>query len=477
MKRPLLCSLLLCTAPFALHANWPQFRGPGGLAQGSGTPPVEFTPDKHVLWKAALAPGHSSPCIWGGKIALTAQEGERLITLCLDRARGTLLWRVPAPEGPLEPVHRIGSAAAPTPCTDGERLFVYFGSYGLLAYDWDGREVWRRPMPPPVVEFGTGTSPIVADGVVYLVVDQDQGSHLLALDAKTGKEIWRTERTEFRRSFTTPFLWEHEGRKQLVVAGSLWVRAYDPKTGRQLWSARGLARVSNASPTAAGGLLLVSSWNVGGDEDDRVEMEAFDTFAPTRDTNKDGVLTLDEFPTGKVKDRFSQMDADKDGRVTREEYEFMRGMFAKAVNQLFAIKPGGSGDITESHVVWQVQKQLPYVSSPVACEGRVFTMKNGGLASAYRLESGHPLFQGERVNAPGDYYSSAVAVDGKIYIASQRGMVLVLNARSDSLEVLARNDLGDPVFASPAILDGVVYVRTQQHLFAFGKPASTPPAP
>jgi outer membrane protein assembly factor BamB len=134
---------------------------------------------------------------------------------------------------------------------------------------------------------------------------------------------------------------------------------------------------------------------------------------------------------------------------------------------LFAIKPGGKGDITESHVLWQVSRQLPYVSSPVAVNGRVFTMKNGGLVSCYEAKSGRVIYQGQRVDAAGEYYSSAVAAGGRIYITSQRGTLVVLDATSESLKVLSRSEMGDPVFATPAVLDGVVYLRTEKHLYAF----------
>jgi outer membrane protein assembly factor BamB len=197
-------------------------------------------------------------------------------------------------------------------------------------------------------------------------------------------------------------------------------------------------------------------------------MEPHETFAAANDADKDGLLTLEEFPKGKIKDRFSQIDADKDGKVTKAEYETMRGMFADAVNQLFAIKPGGSGDITDTHVVWQQNKHLPYVSSPIATNGRVFTMKSGGLASAYDAKSGSPLYQAERVDASGDYYASAVSADDRIYITSQRGTVVVLDAASDALKVLARNELKASVFASPAIVDGVIYLRTDKQMMAFG---------
>lgn len=427
---------------------------------------MEFGPEKNVVWQVEVPRGHSSPCLWGDKIFLTGQDGEKLVTLCLNRGTGKELWRAAAPVAKLETTHRIGSPAAPTPCADGERVYVYFGSFGVIAYDFAGKEVWRKELPAPVVEFGTGASPLLAEGKVILVADQDMGSHLLALDAKTGAQVWRTERPEFRRSFSTPFLWEHDGIAEIIVAGSLWVRSYEVKDGRERWSSRGMARVSNASPVAGDGLLIVSSWNVGGDEGDRVKMEPFVPFAATYDTDKDGTLSRDEFPAGKVKDRFSQMDADKDGLVTRAEYETMSDMFDQAVNQIFAIKPNGYGDITETHVAWKVDKHLPYVSSPLFYDGRVYTIKNGGLASCYDAKTGAQHYQAERMDASGDYYSSAVAADGRIYVASQRGTVVVI-AAGDALKVLARNDLREPIFATPAIIDGRLYLRTEKHLFVF----------
>lgn len=458
--------LLLTTAAFA-ETHWPQFRGEGGLGIGTGNPPVVFSPEKNLKWQVEVPHGHSSPCVWGDKIALTGLADEKLVTFCLSKTDGRELWRVAAPAEKIEGAHRIGSPATPTCCTDGEHLIAYFGSYGVLAYDWSGRELWKKPLPAPVVEFGTSASPIIADGKVIIVADQDVGSYMIALDVKTGAEVWRVDRSEFRRSFSTPFVWRHDGLEELVVAGSLWVRSYDLKQGKERWSARGLARVSNASPVAADGVLLVSSWNVGGDEDDRVLMEPHETFAAANDADKDGLLTLEEFPKSKIKDRFSQIDADKDGKVTKAEYETMRGMFAEAVNQLFAIKPGGSGDITETHVVWQQNKHLPYVSSPIATTGRVFTMKSGGIASAYDTQSGSPLYQAERVEASGDYYASAVSASDRLYFISQRGTVVVVDAKSDTLTVLARNDLKASVFASPAIVDGVIYLRTDKQMMAF----------
>jgi len=466
----LVSTALVCGA----ESNWPQFRGPGGLGIGTGKPPVEFGPEKNVVWKIEVPHGHSSPCIWGNRVFLTGLDKGKLETLCLDRADGHELWRAAAPADKIEPTHRIGSPAAPTPCTDGERVFVYFGSFGVLAYDFTGKEVWRKALPQPVVEFGAGTSPILAGGNVIIANDQDVGSCLIALDSHTGAQVWRTDRPEFRRSFSSPFLWRHDGMEEIVVAGSLWVRSYDIKDGRERWSARGMARVSNATPVAGDGVLIVSSWNVGGDDGDRVAMIPVDEFLAANDKNKDGVLTLEEFPAGPVKDRFSQIDVDKDGRVTRDEYEHMRDMFAQAVNQLFAIKPGGHGDITDTHVMWKVGRHLPYVSSPLCMNNRVYAIKNGGLASCYDSRTGVTLYQAERMDAPGDYYSSAIGADSRIYVASQKGTLVVLDA-GDSFRVLARNQIGEPIFATPAVLDGRIYLRTAKYLYAFGERAPVIP--
>ena len=159
---PFILGVLAAAAPLPAEStsNWPQFRGGGGLGVAAeGKAPVEFGPKKNVIWSVELPPGHSSPCIWGDKIFLTALDKTHLETLCLDRKDGRVLWRAAAPAEKIEPTHRIASPASPTPATDGERVYVYFGSFGLLAYDFVGKEVWRKPLPPPVVEFGASSSP------------------------------------------------------------------------------------------------------------------------------------------------------------------------------------------------------------------------------------------------------------------------------------------------------------------------------
>ena len=462
-----LCFLFISAAAHS-QPFWPQFRGSGGLCVAPlGKPPVHFGPGSNVLWKFSLPSGNSSPSIWGERIFITGFDKQKLETICVDRSKGTVLWRRAAPASQIEPAHRIGSPACPTPATDGTRVYVYFGSFGLLCYDMDGKEIWRKPIPVPIVEFGSGTSPILAGELLILTCDQDMNSVLLALDKTNGKEIWKVDRSEFRRGFATPLVWTRDGTEELVVPGSLWLKSYDLKSGKERWSYSGTSRVACSSPTAGDGMLFSASWNIGGDEGERISMPRFAEVVGEYDKNKDGKFSLDELPKGPIRERFTQIDVNKDQFVTPQEWNDMADAFAKAENAVLGIRSGGQGDITKTHLAWKQTRSLPYVSSPLYYQGRLHTVKNGGLASAYDAKTGKVLYQDERLGATGDYYSSAVAVDGRIYVASQKGMVVVFEA-ADYLNVVARNDLREDVMATPAIAGDRIYYRTAGNLYAFG---------
>jgi outer membrane protein assembly factor BamB len=463
------CLLLLLIRLREAHgasATWPQFRGPGGLAVADSYAPIHFNASSNVFWKTDLPAGNSSPCIWEDHIFLTAFENAQLETICLDRKDGHILWRRTAPVEKFEPTHRLGSPATPTPACDDKSVYVYFGSFGLLAYDHAGKEQWRRPLPTPVVEFGNSASPILANGRLIQVCDQDDGSYLLAVDAATGKTLWKIDRPEFRRSFATPLLWRHGDIQELVVPGSIWLNSYNLSDGSERWTYSGTSRVACSSPAAGDDLLFNASWNVGGDADSRITMPPFDEMARENDKDHDGRLTINELPAGPVRERFSQMDINKDNVVTRAEWEMMRDMFAKAGNAVLAIRAGGKGDVTGTHLAWKSTRSLPYVSSPLFYQGRLYTFKNGGLASCYEARTGKVLYQDERMGAAGDYYSSAIAAGENIYIASEKGIVTVLRA-GDTFEVRARNDLKEEIRATPAVVEGGLYLRTSRRVYAF----------
>lgn len=447
--------------------NWPQFKGANGLGVGAGWAPVQFGKASNVLWRVEVAQGNSSPVIWGEKLFLTGFAQGTLRTICYSKVDGRKVWEKELKTEWIEPAHPLNGPAAPTPVTDGEGLYVYFGSYGLIAYDLDGNEIWSRSLPVPVVEFGTSASPVLAEGKLILLCDQDLNSFVLAVDARSGKDIWKTERPQFRRSFASPFVWRNRERSELIVPGSIFLKSYDLGTGAELWTYEGTSRVATSTPTGNEEMLFSGSWNIGGDPSDRVRMPAFKEFAERNDTNRDGIIVKEEIADRTIRDRYTQMDLDKNGKVTEEEWTGMKEMFEKANNGLLAIRPGGKGVVNTTHVAWKVTRSLPYVSSPLYFKGKLYTVRSGGLASCYDAASGKVFYQDERLGALGDYYASGIAAGDAIYYASQNGMVTVIRA-GEKLEILARNDLEEQIFATPAVSENRLFYRTSAALYCFG---------
>jgi outer membrane protein assembly factor BamB len=462
----------VCLVPHAWASDWPQFRGPNcsGRAATDERLPTEIGPNTNVLWKTALPPGHSSPIVVGDRIYLTAVRDKRLITLAMNRKDGRVLWTAEAPARTLEKVHRIGSHAQPTPAADGERVVSFFGSCGLFCHDRDGKLLWHRPMGPFKNDFGAGSSPVLAGGRVLLCQDHDQNSSLMAFDVRNGEPVWKTDRSEFLRGYCTPVIWEVAGRKQVVVAGTLRVAGYDLENGKEIWTARGIARTICSTPAVGeDGRLYVAGWSAGGDAGGRFEVEPFDEVIKRLDKNGNGKLEASELTTGPIAERFSQVDLDKDGSITREEYEGFRKLFEKGQNVVLAIRPGGKGEVTDSHVLWKNTRQVPFCASPLYHAGLVYTLKDGGLFASLDAKDGK-VQKYERLPAHGNYYSSPVLGDGKLYLLSERGKLTVVRAARE-WEVLSSSDFQEDAYATPAIADGRIYLRTAGHLYCFGLPA------
>lgn len=457
-------TIAAATESGAAQESWPEFRGPGrsGFVV-DGDFPVGFGPDTNVLWKVAVPGGHSSPVLWGNRLILSGFETNELVLLALDRRTGQRLWRATAEPGAIESGSRLSHPATATPTTDGERCVAYFAPFGLLAVDGSGRELWRHPLPTPVTQHGASSSPVMAGDCVVQLCDQDTDSYLLALDKRTGKPRWKAARPGFRRGFSTPLPWPLDHPTQVIVAGTLRLVAYDLRDGAEVWSVRGLPNEMVASPVTDGRRIYVAGWTHGSGVP---RMPDWASLVAQGDTNHDGRLTRDEAPGGPAKQHFVYIDADKDGQLTQQEYESLATIFNEARNVAMAIDPGGKGDVTTTHVVWRQERGLPYVPSPLVFEGRVYLVKNGGLLSCLDARSGAFHFQEERLGALGDYYSSPVAAGGKILTFSQAGVATVIRA-GDTLEILARNPLGEPVLATPAIAGKTLYVRSQTQLYAF----------
>jgi outer membrane protein assembly factor BamB len=417
-------------------ADWPQWRGPhgSGIADDKELP-QQWSATENVAWKAKLGGvGVSSPIVSGNAVFVTSQigtgvsrQGPRLgqgevagfdrsiasggsswdkvvfLVEAFDRVTGRQLWqhRMDA-VGPLESVHDKHNLASPSPVSDGQFVYAWFGTGQIVALDMSGKVVWERhigqQISPFNINWGHSSSPTLYEDVLILLCDHTQASYLLGVDKKTGKDKWKVDRGKGRSSYTTPFVVQASSGPELVVNSSERVDAYDPRNGTFLWNVGGTNQFPIPVPTFANGVIYMTRGYRSG--------------------------------------------------------------------PYMAVKPGGRGDVSASHVVWEVATGAPYISSLVYDAGLLYMATDIGAVSVIEAETGRRLWQ-ERVN--GLFSASPVAGDGKIYFVSETGEVIVLRAGRQP-QVIARNDMGERLMASPAISNGQIFLRGDGSLFAIGKP-------
>jgi outer membrane protein assembly factor BamB len=480
---------------------WDQFRGPNGSGVARGcTPPVTLD-ERLVAWKTPVAAGLSSPVLAGKLVFLTAVEDGRLVTLAFEAASGKLAWRRQAPAVPLEAVHSTSSPAAVTPHADRERVYVYFGSCGLLCYDHEGREVWTRPIPTPKNMYGTASSPIGCGDLLVLSLDDDANlpdsklsrSKLLAVKKATGENAWETPRPFCRSGWSTPSVWDHGDAKDLVVLGSGRVAGYDPQSGAEKWFVTGFSRETIAVPVSSRELLYASSAKIGGIADEQPDPQPFWDAVMQFDANKDGKLQRSEMtgyfafplrpelppehpgygiplPRDKAQREknldglFASIDKNKDGFWTKDE--FAASMSSRPGKPLLAaIRPGGQGNVTGTHVAWQLNIHIPEIPSPLLYQNRIYLIRNGGVLAAVDAANGKVLYS-ESLGASGHYIASPVAANDHVYLASDRGMVTVVKA-GDTLQKVSQYSLDELIFVTPAIDATSLYIRSKTTLWAF----------
>jgi outer membrane protein assembly factor BamB len=492
----------LAAAADDARPHWPQFHGPGGtgVTEGTQAAPVVFGPENGLLWKTPLPVGHSSPAIWGERIFVTGfhPEEKRLETLCLDRTGGRILWRRAVPTERIEPVYEISNPAAPTPVTDGKGVFVYFGSYGLVAYDFEGRERWSLPLPMVKTRRnqGSGTSPVLAGDRLLLDVHLEKESYLLAVRTDNGETVWKAPKPEFNGGWSTPVVWREGGETLVGVLNPGRFTGHSLHDGSERWWIGDLPQQTCSTPVPGEGVLFLSATGTQGEIDNVTLPPTFEEMIDRYDQNKDGRIGIDEIPeTLLVTDRRASTGAGNmslrrllgfffRGETAPTSYdrtqwdvvvkgstEFLQGPSMQS--GILAVRVGGKGDVTKTHVVWAESRGVPEVPSPLLYKDRLYLVKNGGIVLSREAATGKIVFQG-RLGAPGGYYASPVAAAGRVYVASDAGTVVVFEAR-DTLEVVARNELSEPILATPAIVDGKIYVRTLTHLYAFGSAAKRRP--
>ena len=456
---------LLSLAPqLTSAANWPQFRGPYGQGRSPESKlPLPFGPEQSVVWKKDTPPGHSSPCIWGDKLFLTTFDNDQLTTIAINRHDGSLLWKQSIPPTKIEQGHRNGTPANSTPVTDGHHVYVYFGSFGVVTYDLKGNEKWRLALPVPITQHGASSSPLLVKNRLILQIDQDVDSHLLCINAENGKELWKTPRPGFRRGFSTPMAWPPSNPETVITSGTLRVCSYDLNDGELVWEMGGLPNETVASPAFDDDHIYISGWTMGSGVK---RMPGFDELL-TNDSNSNQAIEKDE-ATGPARMHFAYIDADKNQRIDRQEWESMTAIFNKSENALLALKPGAK-ETELPTLSWKQTRGLPYVPTPLAYRGHVYLIKNGGMLTCLNATTGEYVYQEDRVGALGDYYASPIAVDDYILMASQRGVVTVIETGAPELKIVHQIDFNDTIMATPAAVENKLYLRTSKTLYCFGK--------
>jgi outer membrane protein assembly factor BamB len=420
----------------AAAGNWPQWRGPDGSGiSNEKNLPSEWTPTKNIKWKTAIeGRAHSSPIVWGNKVFLTTAvegpvvpgakaakhvlEGDKEFVhpdsvgadrkhtfkvICLDRDTGKTLWQSTAWEGtPYDNRHRKSSYAASTPATDGKLVYAFFGSEGLYAYDFKGKLAWKADIGKLAnLGMGTGTSPIMFENLIIVQCDEDNGeaSFIVAVDKKTGKEVWKTPR-KVQVSWSTPLLARTSTRAELIASGTEAVIAYDPATGKELWRHKGLESNAIPSPVA----------------------------------NNELVFLVSGFP-------------------------------AKIA---MAIRMGQSGDLTGTpNVPWKYEKGTAYVPSPILYGDYLYLTTDRGILTCIDAKIGEVKYEGGRIPIPATFTASPVAFEGKILMTSEDGDTFMIKA-GPKHEVIGTNSVGEPVYASPAIADGRIFIRGEKNLYCIG---------
>lgn len=435
MRKAILVIVFAASLSLASAENWPGWRGPGALGiSGEKGIPVRWDPAKNIKYKVEVPGlGHSSPVVWGDRIFLTTavnadpaeadwQKGFPRVdrkpdasevswkVFCYDRDTGKLLWeRTAARQKPVNGRHTKNSYASQTPVTDGTYVYAFFGDQGMFCYDFRGVQIWKRDLGRFRMrnDWGLGSSPVLYRDFVIQTCDQETGeSFLIALDRRTGKTAWKVDREELS-SWSTPYLYTGGSRPELIVNATRAVRSYDPATGRLLWECRGPATtITTPTPTSVHGLIIVSS-----------------------------------------------------------------GFIPEPVRPVTAFRPGVNGDITlkdgetrSEAVVWRQPAAAPYIPSPIAYGDYVYVLLDQGFLACYEAKTGREVYGRQRIDVGAQFSASPVAVDGKLYCASEDGDVFVIRA-GPAYELLAKNSLGESIMASPAVSGGRMFIRALNHLY------------
>jgi len=490
MKNTAFSVLLFVTLAnsLVLAEDWPQFRGPNstGVSQSDKSLPTKFTDTDNVHWSAPLGDGIGSPVVANGKVFVASMIDDEHVGLhAFDSSTGKQIWATKWHTPNLIPVHKTNSQCATTPAADADRVYFYFSTLGLIALDAEtGKQQWKHEIPTPffVFRWGPAMSPTLYKDKVIFLQDDDLNPAMVALDKATGKVVWRDDRSDQAVNYSHPVICNTESGDEIVVAGTGMLIGYNPDNGNRKWHARVLLRNIKTTPVVENGVVYISVQS-GGIAN---QWLASADRAETGDNN--GKLSKDEMhaivPSGRVpeaffKKTFDRGDLNKDGYLEGEELDIAflhpdnfagaRYDAKEAADEyVLAVQAGGSGDVTKSHLLWKhPTKYTDHIVSPLVSNGRMLLIKGGGIRTVFDTQKGRAMGRQARIQNTCEYFASPVVGDGKIYIAGENGVIVVLED-SKEYTLLSKNDMGDAILATPAIADGRLFVRTRSKLICVG---------
>lgn len=446
----------------AAAVDWLRFRGPNGTGVADGPAlPAQFGAAKNLAWKASVPFGRSSPVVTADRVFLTASEGDKLVTLALDRKTGKTLWRRDVQRARHMPIYKGNDPASPTPVSDGRNVIAFFAELGLISYGPDGSERWRVPLGPFNSFYGMACSPVLAGNTLVLVADQKENSFILAVDARNGKVLWKKARA-INESYSSPVVYTPKnGPAQVVVMGSHTLDAYSLDKGERLWWVTNVGTYPKGVPTLIGDMVYVN-----GEGSEEAYIPPYEETLKKYDKDNDQRIHPEEYKTDPFAEHFGWMDRNSDGYLDRAEYDFARTDTHPSEYGITAVRLGGGGDLTRTNVVWRLKKYFPNIPSPLVYRDVMYLMKEGGIVTSINPATGEVLKTGRTPEALEGYYASPVAADGKVFMVSETCKVTVLKAGAQ-WEVLATNDLDDECWATPAIAGNNLIIRTRSSLYSF----------
>jgi outer membrane protein assembly factor BamB len=443
--------------------DWPRFRGPNGSGVvAAGKLPEKFDSETNLRWKVTAGPGTSSPVIAGDRLYYSSFSGDERTLHCLNAADGTEAWKQTVMKARTEATTPPGNPATCTPVCESSFVCVLFPDAGLYCYTSSGQLKWKTDLGPFHSMHGISSSLMAADGRLIVVADQLRDPFIAAYELSDGSQAWKTERfMGVTGGYSTPCVHHGANRTTIVASGPGELVGYDAANGAKVWFAMGLTNAPISLPVISGNRVFLCEA-----PGEPISMAAFGNA----DKNGDGTITVEEVKSHagvqRLVERIDSGFGNGDGGVDETEVQKAFGTFV-GNGGLACVELGGTGDVTKSHVKWRYNKSMPSIPSVVVVDDVLYAVNDGGILLSFDAQTGELLKRDRLRDATGQYYSSPIAADGKIFLANTGGKVSVVKA-GRSWEVLTTNDLGEAIYATPAICNGRLFVRTETSLMCFG---------